>query len=262
MAGMLGIGASGLHAQQQRMDLIANNLANIDTPGYKESQAATQDDTYAAIRIEAVDPVQHTTVGADFWLGQGVQVSGTPRYFRQGAMDVTQNPLDLGIMGDGFFPMRLPDGSTSYSRDGRFNVDPQGHLVNSSGFLLDTDIVVPANVTNVSIDANGNVMAVDLATNQTQQLGTIQLAQFANAQGLESIGDNQFRPTAASGEAQLGQAGDSGYGQIVSGALEASNVDLAQQMTRMMEAQRAYQAAARAIKTTDEMMGLANGLPR
>ncbi|TAK32256.1 MAG: flagellar basal-body rod protein FlgG [Chloroflexota bacterium] len=262
MAGILGIGASGLQAQQRRLDLIANNIANVDTPGYKESQAATQDDTYAAVRIAAVDPEQHAIVGADFWLGQGVQVAGTPRYFRQGAVDPTQNPLDLAIIGDGFFPIRLPDGNVAYGRDGRFNMDPQGNLVNASGNLLDTNIVVPANVTQVSVDASGNVMALDPTTGQPQQLGTIQLAQFANSQGLEAIGGNLFRETVSSGPAQLGQAGTAGYGQIMSGALEASNVDLAQQFTRMMEAQRAYQAAARVIRTTDDMMGLANAMPR
>jgi len=262
MSGILSIGASGLRAQQMRIDTIANNLANVDTVGFKESEPTVQDGLYEVVTLMAVDPEQNAIVGADFWLGQGAEVVATPRSQRQGAFVPTDNPLDLGILGDGFFAVRMPDGSTAYSRDGRFSLDGERHLVNASGLYLVDDIIVPENAEEIEVDASGNVTALDASTKRELQLGRVELARFSNPRGLEAVGDNLFRETVASGPAQLGQPGTGGYGQVISRALENSNVEISQQLTRMMEAQRAYQAAAKSIKTLDDMMQLANAVPR
>ncbi len=255
MFSILKSAASGLLAQTYNMDAIANNIANVNTDGYKKTRTDFADTAY--------DTMAATTsaiggVAPEFRAGAGVAVAATQRVFSAGSLRETDNPWDLAIAGTGFFQVALPDGRKAYTRDGSFQIDGQGHLTTGEGFLVDPPITVPQGAENVQVDQNGTVRAS--VNGQQVELGSITVATFPDPEGLLAIGHNLYAASDASGNAQVGQAGAGGRGQIMSGVLESSNVDMADEMTKAVEAQRAYQLSIKVLQTADELLGLANNL--
>ncbi|MDA8189244.1 MAG: flagellar basal-body rod protein FlgG [Dehalococcoidales bacterium] len=250
MSSILKSAASGLLAQKYNLDVIANNIANISTTGFKKSRATFADAAYENAVVNA--PETRT--------GTGVTIASAQRMFSQGSFAETGNPWDLAIAGDGFFQVALPDGRKAFTRDGSFQVDAQDRLTTGDGLLVDPPVTIPYGAENVTVDPNGAVSAD--VNGQRVTLGNISVVTFPNPEGLLAIGHNLYAPSEASGDAQAGQAGAGGRGQIVSGVLEGSNVDLAEEMTKAMEAQRAYQLSIKVLQTADEMLGLANNIRR
>jgi flagellar basal-body rod protein FlgG len=249
--------ASGLIAQRINTDVISNNIANLSTTAYKKSRVNMVD---VGQEILAQFQLPGAEYPVDVIAGGGVTAAASQVMFTQGQLRETGNIWDVAIAGRGFFQVALPDGGTAYTRDGSFRIDAQGQLVTSDGFTLDPAITIPLGAENVQIDETGTVSA--LVDGQSTSLGQLPLAIFPNPEGLISIGRNFFSASESSGQAQVGQPGAEGRGQIMTGVLEGSNVDLAEEMTKLIEAQRAYQLSIKALQTTDEMLGLANNLRR
>jgi flagellar basal-body rod protein FlgG len=249
-------------AQQRMIDVIANNLANVNTTGFKRSRTSFEDvlyETLQGVRIvnyrasETTNPIQ---------VGKGVRLAAVLRLHSQGASETTQRPLDVAIEGDGFFQVERPDGGIAYTRDGSFNLSDTGALVTNGGYLLEPGIVVPLDATSVTISPSGTVSVMGEGSTAPMEIGRIELARFLNPTGLLSIGENQYLETAASGEPIHGYANEGGFGRLVQGALEASNVEIVREMTDMIAAQRAYEINARAITAGDQMMQMTNDLIR
>jgi len=254
--------ATGMAAQQLNMDTTANNLANVNTAGFKRSRVDFQDLLYQTPRMPGAATTQ--TVGAPTGLqvGSGVRPVSTQRIFTQGDFQQTGNPLDLVIEGDGFFQLLRPDGTTAYTRAGSFRNDANGRVVNPDGYPLQPEIAIPAQATNIAIGTDGTV-SVTLAGNTTpQQVGTIELARFANPAGLNAIGRNLLLPTVASGTAVTGVPGSQGLGTLSQGSIEMSNVKVVDEMVNLIIGQRAYEAGSKAVQSADEMLQLANNLRR
>jgi len=251
LSALLHVGRSGLLTQQTGMDVTANNIANINTTGYKYNRAEFQE----LLNERLQDPPQGDNRAAGE--AAGARLIGNPLMFSQGVIEHTEYQWDLAIQGDGFFQVRLADGTLAYTRDGTFKLDGEGRVVNANGDYFVPEITIPPDAEETMINGKGEVMVRRRGELEPQVLGTINLAKFINPSGLESIGQNMFVPTTASGPLQVGQAGSAGYGTIISSALEQSNVDLSNEVTDMISAQRAYSMIARALSTTDEMMGLA-----
>ena len=254
--------ASGMKAQQLNVDTISNNLANVNTTGFKESRVSFQDLMYHTIENAGTPNSQGSQVPTGIQVGHGVRPGATQKMFTQGSLNNTGNALDLAIKGDGFFQVQLPDGSVGYTRDGSFNLDGNGQLVTSDGYLLQPPVNIPPEANDISINEEGLVTYREPGSEEPQEAGRIQLANFANPAGLESEGQNILRPTAASGEPMIGNPADPGYGQIAQEFLETSNVEIVDEMVDMISAQRAYEINARAITTSDEMLQQANNLKR
>ncbi len=254
--------ASGMYAQQLSIDTIANNLANVNTNGFKKSQVEFQDLIYQT--IQATHSVRNlgTVVPAELQIGHGVKPVAIEKSFSQGSPVQTDNPLDLSVEGDGFFQVRKPDGSISYTRDGNFKRSPDGRMVTSDGYVLDPEIVFPDDTTQVAIDREGYVYANVYGRNDAIELGQIELARFTNPAGLRATGQNLFTETEASGIPILGNPGQEGFGDLNQGYLEGSNVEVVEEMVNMIVAQRAYEVSSKAIKTTEDMLYLANNLKR
>ncbi len=253
----LWVGASGMLAQMQKMDNIANNIANINTTGYKKSRASFADLLYeqknkAGMPVDFAQPVPR--------FGAGVKVSSVSKVFLQGSLIETGRNLDLAIQGKGFFAVSLPNGETAYTRDGAFNIDADGRLVNNHGLYLEDDISIPEGTVKLRVTSRGEVIAED-AGGQEEELGDIRLYQVKNLSGLKAIGRNLYQTTTASGEAEALTPGEAG-GEIKQGFLESSNVDLAEEMTNMIMAQRAYEISSRIVKTADQMWAVANSIRR
>ncbi len=245
---------SGMRAQQQRLDIIANNLANMSTTGYKAARAQ-----FAALPPQEVRVARAgTTTLGSVELGSGVVLNGTTRQFTQGPVQVTGNLLDLAILGsDEFFQVTTPEGITAYVRSGTLSVDAAGRLTLGDGSLLTPPIVAPDGVSVSHVDERGVVYGRAAGATEPQPLGQIMLVRFPNPDGLLAVGSNRFIATPAAGAPELGTPAADGWPAVASGMLEASNVDLADQMVQLIEAQRAYSANARALDTLDEMLGLA-----
>lgn len=257
MTTILKSAASGLLVQQANLDLIANNIANISTTGYKKSRAILADAAYESGTLEAPGGVEPSM---EVRTGTGVTFAAAQRILSPGSFKETGNTWDLSIAGDGFFQITLPDGRTAYTRDGSFQIDSQGQLATAEGYLVAPPVTIPPGAQDVEIDATGKVRAkVD---GKLTDLGAVSIVTFPNPAGLLAVGHNLFAPSEASGEAQAGEAGADGRGQIMSGVLEGSNVDFAEEMTKMIEAQRAYQLSIKLVQTADEMLGLANSIRR
>lgn len=251
----LDIGASGMLAQQMNVDVISNNIANMTTTGFKRQRVDFKDLVYQNIdKPGAQSSDIGTLLPSGLQLGLGVRVGSVYKIHEQGPMQITENPLDLAITGDGFFQITLPDGETAYSRSGVFQISEDGTIVNTQGFELDPGIVVPQDAISVEINESGEVFA-DIA-NQVNltNLGQIQLATFINPAGLEAVGDNLFLETEASGTAQSNNPGSENTGNIRQGALESSNVNVVEEITSLITAQRAYEMNSTVIRTSDEMM--------
>lgn len=252
--------ASGMIAQQYNMDTISNNLANVNTTGFRKNVAHFQDLLYQELRAPGT-PVGASVVPTGQDVGLGVKVGSSEKIFSQGTMQETDNPLDLAIQGDGFFQVTMPDGTTSYTRDGSFKTDANGALVTADGNFVQPQITIPQNATAVQVGSDGTVTATVPGSTQPQALGQIQLARFVNNAGLSPSGSNLYTETAASGPPVVSQAGLNGAGTIQGGFLENSNVQVVQEIVNMIVAQRAFEADSKAITASDQMLQTANNLP-
>jgi flagellar basal-body rod protein FlgG len=257
MISLFSIPGTGLWAQQQVVDAIAHNMANLRTPGYKAVRASLQDLPYVQVSWERPSPDGATQEAIN--LGTGVSVSGIQHLFLQGPWEPTGSPTDLAIAGQGFFRLELPNGGFAYTRDGAFHADPSGRLVNSSGYPL-AGVRLPVGAQDIAISPDGLVTALDPATGERMDAGRIELARFTSPDGLVAVGGGLFLESEASGQAILGIPGSDGMGTIVQGFLEGSNVELSEQFTQMIVAQRAYQLNLRALQALDEMVGMAANL--
>jgi len=255
--------ASGMVAQQRMIDVIANNLANVNTTAFKRSRASFQDVLYETLQGEAVVNYQSNDTIAPVQVGRGVRVAAVSRFHQQGSLQQTDRPFDLAIEGDGFFQIQRPDGTMAYTRDGSFTLSSNGALVTSNGYLVQPGVTIPPDSVEVNVAPNG-IVSVRSGSNDAQpvEIGKIDLVRFANPTGLEALGENLYRETVASGQPTTGQAQDNGFGRILQGNLESSNVEIVVEMTDMIAAQRAYEINAKAIRTTDEMMQSTNDLVR
>jgi len=251
----LYIASTGMSAQERNVEVISNNIANMRTTGFKRQRAEFEDLLYQQItRAGSQTSDQGTMVPAGLEIGSGVRTVSTPRVMSQGNVNITERELDVAIRGEGFFMVEMPDGRTAYTRDGSFERDADGTLVNSSGYPIDPGISIPGNATAVAIAPNGMVSAyLDNASSATQ-LGQLQLARFVNKSGLESLGDNLFTETAASDPAQVGVPASDGNGNLLQNYLEMANVNSVTEIADLIAAQRAYEMNARVISGADEMM--------
>ncbi|MEI6558993.1 MAG: flagellar basal-body rod protein FlgG [Rhodospirillaceae bacterium] len=251
----LAIGATGMQAQQLNVEVISNNLANSSTNGFKRQRAAFQDLLYQNMRrIGSTSSDAGTIVPSGIQIGAGVRTASVYRVMEQGNLTVTDNKLDLAINGNGFFQILLPSGETAYTRDGAFQLSPAGEVVTANGYKLAPNITIQANAQDITVSPTGQVQVKLAGTTTPSTAGTISLAGFPNDAGLEAVGDNLFLATPASGSATSGNPGSNGYGSMVQGSLETSNVNVVQEITALISAQRAYEMNSRVIKTTDEMM--------
>jgi flagellar basal-body rod protein FlgG len=258
MAQALWIAKTGLDAQQSRMAIIANNLANVNTTGYKYSRPIFNDLLYQTVRQPGAASSQNTEVPSGLLLGTGVRTMSTQKFYSQGSIIQTENPTDIGITGKGFFEILLPDGATAFTRDGTFQINSLGNLVTSNGFQLQPAITIPANIQSLSIGEDGVVSVLTAGATTPTQIGSIQLADFVNPAGLQPIGDNLVKETAASGQAIRGTPGLAGLGRTIQGALENSNVNVVAELVNMIETQRAYEMNSKAISTSDQMLQFAS----
>ena len=250
----LWISKTGLDAQQTRLSVISNNLANVNTTGFKRDQAVFEDLMYQNIRQSGAASSEDTELPSGMSVGTGVRVVATEKLHTQGNLVQTDNPLDVAVQGRGFFQILRPDGSTAYTRDGSFQIDSQGQVVNSSGFPLQPSITVPTGAQSFTIGDDGTVSVVNAGATSPSQIGSIQTADFINPTGLQAIGGNLFLETASSGSPQTGTPGLSGFGSLISGAVETSNVNVVEELVNMIETQRAYEMNSKVISTTDQML--------
>lgn len=254
----LHVARTGLDAQAARMRVIANNLANVNTTGFQRERAEFRSLSYQTITAPGAASSGDNRYAIGLSLGSGVSMTGVSRIATQGSLNTTENPFDLAIQGDGFFQIARPDGTTGYTRAGNFQVSPEGQLVTSDGFPLQPDIRIPEGASSVTIGADGKVTASMPGQTEASEVGQIEIARFANAAGLLPLGNNLYQATQASGEPQTGVAGAEGRGSIRQGALEASNVNVVQELVDMIETQRAYEVNSKMIQSTDEMLRNAN----
>lgn len=253
--------ATGMIAQQFHMDVVSNNLANVNTVGFKKSRADFQDLLYQNIRPAGATVAEGAQVPAPLEVGLGVRPVATVTLFTTGAFQQTGSPLDIAIEGDGFFKIQTPAGP-AYTRDGAFKVDAQGNMVNSDGYKLQPDIRIPEGAQQISVGKDGTVSAVVGGAAEPTNLGQITLVRFTNPAGLSHAGGNAYLATAASGQPAEGTPGAEGFGSIAQGTLEMSNVQIVEEMVNMITAQRAYETNSKAIQTADDMLGTANNLKR
>jgi flagellar basal-body rod protein FlgG len=251
----LDIGTTGMLAQQLNVDTISNNIANLSTSGFKKQRAAFRDLLYQNLnRPGSTSSDSGTTLPTGLQVGLGVQAGAVYRIHSQGAVQVTENNLDLAIRGEGFFQITLPSGDTAYTRDGTFQLNENGEIVTLQGYTVDPGITVPEDALSVDINDQGEVLVSLPGQTATSNVGQLQLANFVNPAGLEAIGDNLFLETDASGSATSGNPGTDEFGSILQGALEQSNVNVVEEITELIAAQRAYELNSNVITTSDEML--------
>lgn len=256
----LWTGTTGMHAQQLNIDVIANNLANVSTTGFKKSKADFQDLLYQATKIPGAQTSADTESPTGIQIGLGVKPAAVTKVFTQGDLIQTENELDVAIEGNGFFQIELPNGNTSYTRAGAFKLDSDGRMTNSDGYPMTPGITVPDGADQITIGETGIVSALISGETEPTELGTIQLATFTNNSGLRAIGKNLFEESASSGNAQTGTPGDDGYGTLLQTYLEGSNVNIVEELASMITTQRAYEINSKTIQTSDEMMQTTNQL--
>jgi flagellar basal-body rod protein FlgG len=257
----LYIATTGMAAQQMSIEVISNNLANVSTTGFKKSSAEFHELLYQTFR-PAGAPRTSGFLPVGIQVGLGVQPMSAHKTFRQGDFEHTSNDFDIAIQGDGFFQVTLPDGNTGYTRTGSFELNNEGSIVTPEGLPLLPAIAIPIGTTKISISPQGEVSGIPAGATDSAVLGTIELARFANAAGLDSLGKNLYQVTSASGGPLTGTAGLEGFGTLEQGFLENSNVNIAEEMVKMIVAQRAYELNSKAIQTSDEMLSLVNTLKR
>jgi len=254
----LWVAKTGLDAQQAKMSVVSNNLANVNTTGFKRSRAVFEDLLYQNFRQAGGQSSQDTQLPSGLSMGTGVRLVATEKLHTQGNIVQTNNSFDMAINGRGFFQIAMPDGNLAYSRDGSFNLDNQGQLVTSSGYALQPNINIPAGAQSVTVGDDGTVSVMLPGNTDPVQVGNIQLADFVNPVGMQPIGENLFLATAASGGAQTGTPGFNGIGRLNQGALETSNVNVVEEMVNLIETQRAYEMNSKAISAADGMLRFLN----
>jgi len=245
---------TGLDAQQTRLAVTSNNLANVSTSGFKKGRAVFEDLLYQNVRQVGGSTSQDTVAPSGVHLGTGVRVVATEKLYTQGGLTQTGNALDVAVEGRGFFQIQMPDGTTGYTRDGSFQVDAQGQLVTNNGYVLQPGIVVPAQAQSVTIGGDGTVTVTLPGQSGAQTIGQIQLANFANPAGLDPKGQNLFTETASSGTPTSGAPQSNGLGSLAQGFVETSNVNVVEELVSMIQTQRAYELNSKAIQTSDQML--------
>ena len=251
----LHIAATGMMAQELNVEVISHNIANMRTTGFKRQRADFQDLLYENVRrMGSITSDSGTMVPAGVQIGMGVKTAATPRVMSQGSINLTEKELDIAIKGDGFFRIRMPNGTTAYTRAGSFDLDANGALVTVDGYQVEPGITIPNNARQISISAEGNVQVLIDGQTDPSEIGQIQLARFINRSGLESIGDNLYLETTASGSPQTGTPGSVGYGTLLQQHLEEANVNPVTEIADLIAAQRAYEMNARIISGADEML--------
>lgn len=254
--------ASGMQSQQLNIDVIANNLANVNTSGFKKSRADFQDLMYQNLKTTGAPSTNATQIPAGIQVGLGSKAAAVNKIFTSGDMNNTGNELDMAIAGEGFFQIQMPDGSTGYSRAGSFKKDSQGRVVNSDGYPLLPEVVIPNNATRITVGNDGTVSVMQAGQSAPTNIGNIQLAQFSNPSGLSSSGKNIYTQTDSSGAPTTGTPGRNGIGALSQGFLEMSNVSVMEEMVNMIVGQRAYEINSKAVQAADEMLQQANGLKK
>lgn len=251
----LWIGKTGLNAMDTKLSTIANNLANVNTVGYKKNRAVFEDLFYQVQKLPGAREAENAQIPSGLQLGTGVKVVGTQRMFRIGNPDNTTQPLDLAVNGRGFFNVAMPDGTIGYTRNGQFHLDAQGRITNANGFPLEPEIVVPENTNVITIGKDGTVTATLKGDEQNPQvIGQVGLTDFINPGGLLAVGNNVFKETAASGAPLPGIGGTIGYGDIMQGTLELSTVSAVEELVDMISTQRAYEMNTKVVSTSDQML--------
>lgn len=245
---------TGLESQQQQMDVIANNLANVSTNGFKRSRAVFEDLLYQNVRQPGASSSAQDELPSGLQVGSGVRLVATERLHTQGGLQSTGNSRDLAINGDGFFQVLLVDGSTAFTRDGSFQMDENGQLVTAAGYPVEPAIFIPENALSVTVSQDGIVTVTTPGNAGAEQVGQLTLATFINPTGLQSIGQNLYRETQASGAPNEAIPGVNGAGQIYQGYVETSNVNVVEEMVSMIQTQRAYEINSKAVQTSDEML--------
>lgn len=258
----LNTAATGMVAQQYNLDVISNNLANVNTTGFKQQRAEFQDLMYQTFRASGATAGASTSAPAAMQVGLGSAFTASASNFEAGALQATGNPLDIAINGEGFFQVLRPDGQVAYTRDGSFKRDANGLMVTNDGYPVQPEITIPSGAIAISISDTGFVSAITPGNQDPQELGQIKLATFPNPAGLTRAGQNLFLKGGASGEATIGNPGENSVGNLRSGFLEGSNVSVVDEMVRMITAQRAYEINSKAIQTADDMLGVLNALKR
>ncbi|MBQ0724259.1 MAG: flagellar basal-body rod protein FlgG [Cycloclasticus sp.] len=248
------ISKTGLEAQQTRMAVISNNLANVNTTGFKKSRAIFEDLLYQNIRQVGAQSSQDTTLPTGLQIGTGVRTVATEKTHTQGSIQQTGNSLDVSINGRGFFQILRPDGSITYTRDGSFKLDGDGQMVTSGGYPLEPSISIPSDALSVTIGVDGTVSVLQPGAAAPSQVGSVTLADFINPTGLDPIGENQFRESLSSGSPTVTTPGQTGVGILSSGSLETSNVNVVEELVSMIETQRAYEMNSKAISNADQML--------
>lgn len=254
--------ASGMFAQQLKLDNIANNLANVNTTGFKKATMQFQDLMYQILKPAGTSLQSNQVEPVELSIGHGVRPVANTRSFAQGTLTQTDNPLDLAISGDGFLQVLMPDGTVAYTRDGHIQVNPDGTLVTANGYPLEPDIEIPSDAQQIIVGKDGVISVLAAGETQPDEIGQLELARFVNAAGLTSLGQNLFQETLASGAPIRGEAGKDGFGQIEQGYLESSNVSVVEQMVEMITAQRSYELNSKSIRTAEEMLSNAVNLKR
>lgn len=254
--------ATGLTAQQRYVEIISNNMANVNTTGYKKVRPEFQDLLYETLRPAGAVGRTGTEPLNEVQIGSGTELVATSKIYKQGDIQQTNNSLDLAINGEGFYIMRKPDNSIAYSRDGSFQLNRNGQIVNSQGFQLDPGFSIPDDAVEIQVSRDGVVSVLTKNSTDAQTLGQIELARFINPGGLKSIGDNLYSETPASGQAFFEQPGNNNTGEIVQYHLESSNVDIVEEMVNMITAQRAYELNSKSVRTADDILGTAVNLKR
>ena len=262
MNSALWVSKTGLAAQDTAMATVANNLANVNTNGFKSDRAVFEDLFYSIEKQPGAQADEINTVPSGIQLGSGVRVAGTQKVFTEGSIQTTGQPMDLAIVGRGFFQVEAPNGDILYTENGQFQLNAEGVMVNAQGLPLTPAIEVPQGSTGFTVGADGIVTAVLPGDTLPSELGQITLVNFTNPGGLEALGGNLYRESVASGEAVEGVPGEEGLGQLKQGVLEGSNVQVVEEMVRMILAQRAYEINSKAIQTADDMLGVLNNLKR
>ena len=250
----LWIAKTGMEGQQSKLDVIANNLANVGTNGFKRGDVVFQDLMYQNLRSAGAASSEQTQLPTGLQVGLGVQVAASTRNFSQGSLQQTGANLDVAIQGKGFFQIQLPDGTTGYTRDGSFQVDANGQLVTSAGNPVQPGITIPANALGVTIADDGTVQVKIAGQTAPQSLGQLQLASFVNPAGLDALGGNLYAETAASGTPNSGAPASDGLGSLKQGHVEGSNVNVVEELVSMIATQRAYELNSKAIQTSDQML--------
>ena len=254
----LWIAKTGLDAQDTKMSVVSNNLANVNTTGFKRDRAVFEDLLYQTVRAPGAQSSESTQLPSGLMLGTGVRTVATEKLFTQGNLVQTGNSLDLAVEGRGFFEILLPDGSVGYTRDGQFQLDNTGQVVTSEGYVVQPGLTVPDNTLNITVGEDGTVSALIAGDSAPTTIGNLQLVDFVNPTGLLPIGGNLFRESASSGNPQAATPGTEGLGNLIQGSIETSNVNVVEELVNMIETQRAYEINSKAIATADGMLQFIN----